>query len=181
LLIRRFPSRLVKTGKLTLALSIMFIGTMTTNTVPNVYAGGPRADYDERYEDVPGASECWIDGYDAGFAGKYDKDRADECKDIPGNQYDTSWNHGCKNGGYMSDECEDIKYNPEVMNHKSLKEENRRVCYDDGFEDGLNNPFDHERNNGCNDYGRAYYDGFVDGCTSVEGNTREICEKFTDV
>jgi len=27
------------------------------------------------------------DGCDAGFAGKYDKDRAQECKDIPGDQY----------------------------------------------------------------------------------------------
>ena len=24
-------------------------------------------------------ADCWVDGYDAGFAGKYDKDRADEC------------------------------------------------------------------------------------------------------
>ena len=39
----------------------------------NVYAGGPRLDWDQRYEDVPGASECWVDGYDAGFAQKYDE------------------------------------------------------------------------------------------------------------
>ena len=26
----------------------------------NVYAGGPRLDWDQRYEDVPGASECWV-------------------------------------------------------------------------------------------------------------------------
>jgi len=41
--------------------------------VSNVYAGGPRLDYSETYEDVPGAPECWVDGYDAGFAGKYKK------------------------------------------------------------------------------------------------------------
>jgi hypothetical protein len=44
----------------------------------------------ETYEDVPGAPECWVDGYDAGFVGKYDKDRAQECKDIPGDQFKSS-------------------------------------------------------------------------------------------
>jgi hypothetical protein len=29
-------------------------------TISNVNAGGPRLDYDERYEDVPGAPECWV-------------------------------------------------------------------------------------------------------------------------
>lgn len=45
-------------------------------TISNVNAGGPRLDYDERYderyEDVPGSPECWVNGYDAGFAGEYD-------------------------------------------------------------------------------------------------------------
>jgi hypothetical protein len=27
---------------------------------------------------------------------------------------------------------------------------------------------------------KAYYEGFIDGCTSVEGNTREVCESATD-
>jgi hypothetical protein len=26
----------------------------------------------------------------------------------------------------------------------------------------------------------AYYDIFIDGCMSVEGNTREVCEQATD-
>ncbi len=25
-----------------------------------------------------------------------------------------------------------------------------------------------------------YYQGFIDGCMSVEGNTREVCESSTD-
>ena len=69
-------------------------------TISHVNAGGPRLDYDERYEDVPGAPECWVDGYDAGFAGDYDRNRADECKDIPGDQYNRSWQYGCKDGGF---------------------------------------------------------------------------------
>lgn len=28
-----------------------------------VHAGGPERDHDERYEDIPGANECWYDGY----------------------------------------------------------------------------------------------------------------------
>ena len=41
------------------------------------FAGGPRLDSSDggTAEDA----QCWVDGYDAGFAGKYDKGRADEC------------------------------------------------------------------------------------------------------
>jgi len=148
--------------------------------VPNVYAGGPRNDPDERYDHIPGAAECWVDGYDAGFAGKYDKDRAQECANIPGNQYNASWGYGCEGAGYMPDECDDFKKGNDNVNHESLQEENRRNCYDDGYEDGRNNPFDHDRDSGCSDYSSSYYNGFLAGCESVEGNTREICETFTD-
>ena len=46
---------------------------LTVVTVSNVYGSGPRLDYDERYEDILGAPECWVDGYDEGFAGKCDQ------------------------------------------------------------------------------------------------------------
>lgn len=148
--------------------------------VPNVYAGGPRLDWSEDYEDIPGATDCWVDGFDAGFAGKYDKDRAQECNDIPGDQYNASWIYGCKDAGYIEDECNDIKNDSDDnVNHESLQEENRRDCYDDGYEDGRNNPFDQERNQGCNEYSRSYYNGFLAGCESA-GNTKETCETFTD-
>ena len=95
-------------------------------TISHVNAGGPRLDYDERYEDVPGAPECWVDGYDAGFAGDYDRNRADECKDIPGDQYNRSWPYGCKDGGLTEGECNEIKSDPDDnINHESLQEENR--------------------------------------------------------
>ena len=54
--------------------------------VPNVYAGGPRHDSDEKYNHIPGAGQCWVDGFDAGFAGKYDIGRAEDCEDR-GDQY----------------------------------------------------------------------------------------------
>lgn len=31
-----------------------------SSTASNVYAGGPRLDWDERYEDILGAQECWV-------------------------------------------------------------------------------------------------------------------------
>ena len=75
--------------KLLLSLVLLFPLLMVV-TISNVYASGPRLDYDQAFENVPGAPECWIDGYDAGFVQKYDKDRADECKDNPGDQYNAS-------------------------------------------------------------------------------------------
>ena len=78
-------------------------------TISNVYASGPRLDYDERYEDVPGAPECWVDGYDAGFAQKYDKDRADECKNEEDDEYNKSWGYACRYGGLTKIDCDQIK------------------------------------------------------------------------
>jgi hypothetical protein len=61
-------------------------------------------------------------------------------------------------------------------------------CSDDGYEDGQNNPFDHERNQECDDLDKefgvevsqsTYYQAFIKGCMD-SGNTQEICEGFTD-
>jgi hypothetical protein len=49
---------------------IMMILTMST---ASVFAGGPRLDYPE--DATEEGADCWVDGYDAGFAGKYDKNR----------------------------------------------------------------------------------------------------------
>ena len=45
--------------------------------VPNVYASGIR--YDWLDDATAEEADCHVDGYDSGFAGKYDKDRAREC------------------------------------------------------------------------------------------------------
>ena len=162
-------------------LLLAIIPLLMVATISNVYASGPRLDYDERSVDVPGAPECWVDGYDAGFAGVYDKDRANECNNIPGDQYNRSWPYGCKDRGLTEGECNDIKNDlDDDVNHESLQEQNRRDCYDDGYEDGLDHPYDHERGNACNEYGRAYHNGFINGCVTVKGNTEEICESATD-
>lgn len=46
---------------------------------------------------------------------------------------------------------------PTDVNHESLREENRRDCYDDGYEDGQNNPFDHDKDRSCDEYSNSYY------------------------
>jgi len=56
-------------------------------------------------------------------------------------------------------------------------------CYDAEFEDGQNEPFNQSTYEHCgNEQGdaEAYYDGFIDGCISVEGNIRDVCESATD-
>src|ERR671911_405410 len=161
-----------------LLLLLAIIPLLMLATISNVYASGPRLDYDERYEDVPGAPGCWVDGYDAGFAQKYDKDRADECNDIPGDQYNASWGYGCIDSGLAEADCNDIQDNPQdIENHEALQEENRRACYDDGYEDGMNsNSFNKVRESGCSEYSSSYESGFSAGCQSLEGNTYDICE-----
>jgi hypothetical protein len=50
-------------------------------------------------------------------------------------------------------------------------------CEGDGLYDGKNNPFSQELYDMCGD---TYYDAFIEGCMSVDGNTRNICESATD-
>ncbi|MGC1134217.1 MAG: hypothetical protein WA941_15430 [Nitrososphaeraceae archaeon] len=52
-------------------------------------------------------------------------------------------------------------------------------CWSDGYDDGLENPFNRERHRECI-FGdvKAYYTGFIDGCKSVEGNTEEDCDEI---
>ncbi len=161
-------------------LILLAIPLLLMAAVPNVFASGPRADYDEAYQDVPGGSDCWIDGYDAGFSGQYDKDRANECLDL-GDQYNRSWGFACRDGGHTEKECSNALNDPvDLGSHEQLQEENRRNCYNDGYEDGLDNPYNQERGEKCGEYSSSYYHGFLAGCQSVEGNTFEICDKFTD-
>ena len=83
--------------------------------------------------------------------------------------------YGCIDSGQTKDECEDIKNKPtDLESHKRLQEQNRRNCYDDGYEDGSNNSFDQGRNKGCSDYSSSYYNGFITSCESA-GNTKEMC------
>lgn len=46
-------------------------------------------------------------------------------------------------------------------------------------ESGQNTPFNQDKNNECRFIDNQYYKGFIDGCIDA-GNTKEICEYFTD-
>jgi hypothetical protein len=145
-----------------------------------VYAGGPR--YDSPEDSTLEGGQCWVDGYDAGFAGKYDQDRADECLEKAGDEYNWSWKSGCKDAGYMPDECADFKNNPVNLNHATLEEENRRTCYDDGYEDGEKGQagsFDKERNFRCGEFGSTYENGFMAGCQIKD--SRDVCKTVVEV
>jgi hypothetical protein len=61
-----------------------------------------------------------------------------------------------------------------VVNGSSESEIN---CYEKGFRDGEEHPFNLYTYNDC---GNDYYRGFIQGCISVEGNTRDACEMATD-
>jgi hypothetical protein len=94
----------MKTLLLVLMVIMMGVGIGVQNTY--VYAGGPEHDYDERYEDIPGAPECWTDGYVDGQDGPYDHNRSEECRD-KGDQYHRAFIHGCESvQGNTRDVCE---------------------------------------------------------------------------
>lgn len=50
-------------------------------------------------------------------------------------------------------------------------------CYERGIIDGEDHPFSQKTYAKCGD---DYYQGFIEGCLSVEGNDRDICESATD-
>jgi hypothetical protein len=70
-----------------------------------------------------------------------------------------------------------------VIASSDVPEDNAESCYDAGFDDGEKGPFNEATWDHCGDEeggDDAYYDGFIDGCMSVEGNTRDVCESATD-
>jgi hypothetical protein len=144
--------------------------------VPNVYASGIRHDSgDDTTDEEHG---CWIDGYDSGFAGKYDKDRARECVDHDDN-YNKLWAYGCEDSLRTEEECGELINNPvEIEDFEILKGENDYTCYSAGREDGeAGKPFNEERDDGCyefNDNSGGYEGGYQSGCETH--TTRASCE-----
>jgi len=62
--------------------------------------------------------------------------------------------------------------------------ENTQDCYDTGYADGRDSPFDGGAYDICrqftDDQGNPYYSGFIYGCMSVQGNTMNGCESAID-
>jgi hypothetical protein len=147
--------------------------------VPNVSATGIRHDSgDDATDEEHG---CHIDGYDSGFAGKYDKDRARECIDHDDN-YNKLWAYGCEDS--LRTECGELINDPvEIEDYEALKGENDRTCYDAGIEDGKAGlPFNKDRDSGCyefNDISGGYEGGYQWGCETH--TTESSCElKYED-
>jgi hypothetical protein len=155
-------------------LLLAIIPLLLLATVSNVYAGGPRLDYP--YPGTDEEADCWVDGYDAGFAGKYDKDRAKECLEDGGDSYNESWDGACRDGGYTENECADFINNPvDLGDHEQLKEENTQACWNDGYEDGkADRPFNKDRSSACSEYGSQYRSAYQSGCQL--DSTEESCE-----
>jgi hypothetical protein len=142
-------------------LALAIIPTILS-LVPNVYAGGPRFDAgDDLTNDQ---ADCYVNGYDAGTANLFNKDRDQECKDLGRDQYVDGWLIGCRYsaiGDHDREKCKDMMNDAESTDRVSLGDENMQNCYDDGYEDGQNNPFDHDKNGECIEYQNMYHQGFI--------------------
>jgi hypothetical protein len=147
--------------------------------VPNVYAGGPRLDSPDG--STKEGANCWVDGYDAGFAGKYDKDRADGCLEKENDEYNYAWIYGCDDAGYLPSECDDFRNNPVQFASYRLPHENTIWCWSSGYWDGLTPAFDRDKDIGCREYGSLYDNGFMEGCIRAENNNqnRTSCDRLT--
>jgi hypothetical protein len=163
--------------------SSVIIGTIATiaillssSTIAAAFASGVRHDSGDDATDEE--HECWINGYDSGFAGKYDKDRARECIDHSDN-YNQMWAYGCEDAPRSEEECSEIMNNPvEIEDFEALENENDRTCYDAGRDDGeAGEPLNEDRRHGCQEFdgiGGGYRDGYQSGCETH--STEESCE-----
>jgi hypothetical protein len=151
-------------------LIFLAIPLLLLAAVPNVFAGGPRLDYVE--DNTKEGPDCWVNGYDSGFAGKYDSDRAKECLENGGDQYNRSWSYACRDGGFNKTQCADFINNPVVIDdYESLGIENDSNCYNDGREDGeADRPFNKDRDSACDEFGDRYGDAYRIACESYESN-----------
>ncbi|MGB8643239.1 MAG: hypothetical protein WCD28_13235, partial [Nitrososphaeraceae archaeon] len=76
----------------------IIIVTLMMSGIASAFAGSPRLDSPEDSTYEGGA--CWVDGYDFGFAGKYDKNRADECQTEENDEYNEAWIYAFEYSGY---------------------------------------------------------------------------------
>ena len=54
---------------------------------------------------------------------------------------------------------------------------NKVSCYERGLIGGEDHPFSQSTYGKCGD---DYYEGFLEGCISVDGNDMDVCERATD-
>ena len=87
-------------------LFLSIIPLLVIATVTNAYAGGARSDWSDKYDSIPGAPECWQDGYDDGLDRPFNRDRYNDCDTAVGNPYMDAFMHGCRHAGNTEETCE---------------------------------------------------------------------------
>ncbi|MGH9990396.1 MAG: hypothetical protein ACREAS_08170, partial [Nitrososphaera sp.] len=150
--------------------------TLLISSVSSVFAGGPRLDYPEDGDAPQESNDCWREGYDSGFAGKFDRDRNDECQEEDeDNYYNFGWAVGCEDGhhnttrtetGRTVRKCIVIMNNPvEIEDFGALTQEINTECRLDGEQDYKDDkPFHKERSSACGEFGSNYRDGYESKC-----------------
>jgi hypothetical protein len=163
---------------MTLKLGVIVFALVIILAIPisNVSATGVRVDSGD--DATQEEHDCWINGYDSGFAGKYDRDRARECIDHSDN-YNHMWAYGCEDALRTEEECGNLINNPvEIEDFEALKQENDRTCYDAGKEYGeADRPYNRDRASGCQEFegiGDGYEGGYQFGCETH--TTQASCE-----
>ena len=140
----------------------------------SVFASGPRLDYPEDGDATEIVNDCWVNGYDSGFAGKYDSERAIECYE-GGDAYNSSWDGACEDATRTEKECNEIMNNTvEIQDYEELINEINVACRNDGTEDAeADKPFNKDRDTGCDEFDDQYGDAYKAACESY--NTESVC------
>ena len=91
--------------------------TQREDILISVFAGGPRNDSGS---DLPGALDCWTDGFDDGANNSFDDDRDKECKNID-DQYSKGFEAGNRlcndfnmHSSVVKSDCENAKQQKQV-------------------------------------------------------------------
>jgi hypothetical protein len=102
------------------------LALVLTIPVSTVLASGPRLDSGD--DATKEEHNCWVDGFDSGFAGKYDSDRASECYENGDDMYNASWDGACESAPRTEEECSEIMNNPvEIEDYEALLQETKRI------------------------------------------------------
>lgn len=93
--------------------------------VPLVWGSGARMDWSDKYDDIAGAPECWVDGYDDGQDNPFSQDKHKECLfDVEqsdselccnGRPYYEGFMYGCMDAGNTQETCDRFTDWPKMM------------------------------------------------------------------
>jgi hypothetical protein len=132
-------------------ISIIIATVLLIITPTTAFATGLRGDPGDDATDE--RADCFINGYDSGFAGKYDSDRAKECIEHK-DQYNQMWDTGCEDSLRTETECAELINNPvQIEDYEPFYGQNLAFCYRAATEDGRNGTFNEEREDGCYEFG----------------------------